>query len=59
MAPEDLYITREQSIGLIHVHDMSMIRGLQICINYRAIPNTVSHLEACQCKRINTAKQKD
>ena len=28
-------------------------------MHYRAISNTVSHLEVYQCKRINTAKQKD
>ena len=26
---------------------------------YRAIPNTVSHLEVFQCEIISTAKQKD
>ena len=28
-------------------------------MHYRAISNTVSHLEVFQCERINTAKQKD
>ena len=28
-------------------------------MHYRAIPNTVSHLEVFRCERINTAKQKD
>ena len=28
-------------------------------MHYRAISNTVSHLEVFRCGRINTAKQKD
>ena len=28
-------------------------------MHYRAISNTVSHLEVFSCERINTAKQKD
>ena len=28
-------------------------------MHYRAISNTVSHLEVFRCERINTAKQKD
>ena len=31
----------------------------QRSMHYRAISNTVSHLEVFRCERINTAKQKD
>ena len=47
-------ITREQSIG---IHDMVNNQGFTM--HYRAISNTVNHLELSQCERINTSKQKD
>jgi len=46
-------ITREQSLGLHVVNDQGF------AMHYRAISNTVSHLEVFLYERINTAKQKD
>jgi len=51
---KDLCITREQSIG---IHD-NAVNDQGFAMHYRAISNTVSHLEIFQCERINTAKQK-
>ena len=39
------------------IHDVVNDQG--IAMHYRAISSTVSHLEVFQCKRINTAKQKN
>ena len=50
---KDLCITREQSLGL---HDVVNDQGF--AMHYRAISNSVSHLEVFRCERINTAKQK-
>ena len=38
-------------------HDVVNDQGF--AMHYRAISNTVSHLEVFRCERINTAKQKD
>jgi len=46
--------TRKQSLGL---HDLVNDQGF--AMHYRAISNSVSHLEVFRCERINTAKQKD
>jgi len=51
---KDPCITREQSLG---IHDI--VNDQRFAIHYRAISNTVSHLEVFRCERINTAKQKD
>jgi len=51
---KDPCITREQSLG---IHDV--VNDLGFAMHYRAISNTVSHLEVFRCERINTAKQKD
>ena len=45
---------REQYKG---IHDVVNDRGFEM--HYRAISNTVSHLDVFRCERINTAKQKD
>ena len=45
---------REQFKG---IHDIVNDQGF--AMHYRAISNTVSHLEVFRCERINTAKQKD
>ena len=50
----DLCITREESLG---IHDVVIDQGF--AMHCRAISNTISHLEAFQCERINTAMQKD
>jgi len=50
---EDPCITREQSVGL---HDVVNDQGF--AMHYRAISNSVSHLEVFRYERINTAKQK-
>ena len=39
------------------IHDILNDQGF--AMHYRAISNTVSHLEVFRCERINTAKQKD
>ena len=39
------------------IHDVVNDQGF--VMHYRAISNTVSHLEVFRCERINTAKQKD
>ena len=60
VAPEDLgpiFLQkgpREQYKG---IHDI--VNGQGFAMHYRAISNTVSHLEVFRCERINTAKQKD
>jgi len=51
---KDPCITREQSLGL---HDVVNDQGS--AMHYRAISNSVSHLEVFQYEKINTAKQKD
>ena len=56
---KDRCITREQSLG---IHNVVNDQGF--AMHYRAISNTVSHLEVfSRCERINTAnstaKQKD
>jgi len=51
---KDLCITREQSLG---IHDAVSDQGF--AMHYRAISNTVSHLEVFRYERINTAKQKE
>ena len=48
---KDPCITREQSLG---IHDVVNDQGF--AIHYRAISNTVSHLQVLRCERINTAK---
>ena len=45
---------REQSLGL---HDVVNDQGF--AIHYRAISNSVSHLEVFRYERINSVKQKD
>ena len=47
-------MSKEQYKG---IHDVVNDQGF--AMNYRAISNSVSHLEVFQCERINTAKQKD
>ena len=47
-------ISKEQYKG---IHDVVNDQGF--AIHYRAISNTVSHLESFRCEKINTAKQKD
>ena len=47
-------MSKEQYKG---IHDLVNDQGF--AMHYRAISNTVSHLEVFQCERINTAKQKD
>ena len=47
-------MSKEQYIG---IHDIVNDQGF--AMHYRAISNTVNHLEVFQCERINTAKQKD
>ena len=47
-------ISKEQYKG---IHDIVNDQGF--AMYYRAISNTVSHLEILRCERINTAKQKD
>ena len=39
------------------IHDVVNDQGF--AMHYRAISNTVSHLEVFRCERINTAKQKE
>ena len=51
---KELCISREQLMG-IHV----VVDGQGFELLYRAISNTVSHLEVLWYGRINTAKQKD
>jgi len=51
---KDPCITREPSLGL---HDVVNDQGF--AMYYRAISNTVSHLEVFQYERTNTVKQKD
>ena len=51
---KELCITIEQLMG-IHV----VVDGQGFELLYRAISNTVSHLELFRYGRINTAKQKD
>jgi len=51
---KDPCITREQSLG---IHDVVHDQGF--AMHYRAISNTVNHLEVFQYERINTAKQED
>jgi len=51
---KDPCITREQSLD---IHDVVNDQGF--AMHYRAISNTVSHLEVFRCERVNTAKQKD
>jgi len=51
---KDPCITREESLGL---HDVVNDQGS--AMHYRAISNSVSHLEVFRYERINTAKQKD
>ena len=51
---KDPCVSREQYKG---IHDVVNDQGSEM--HYTAISNTVSHLEVFQCKRINTAKQKD
>jgi len=51
---KDQCITREKSLG---IHDVVNDQGF--AMHYRAISNTLSHLEVFRCERINTAKQKD
>ena len=48
------YISKEQYKG---IHDV--LHDQEFAMHYRAISNTVSHLKFFNCKRINTAKQKD
>ena len=50
---KDPCITREQSLGK---HDVVNDQGF--AMHYRAISNTISHLELFRYERINTAKQK-
>ena len=51
----DPCITREESLG---IHDGVIDQGF--AMHCRAMHcNTISHLEAFQCERINTAMQKD
>ena len=47
-------MSKEQYKG---IHDIVNDQGF--AMHYRAISNTVSHLEVFRCERINTAKQKD
>ena len=47
-------MSKEQYKG---IHDVVNDQGF--AMHYRAISNTVSHLEVFRCERINTAKQKD
>ena len=62
VAPEDLFYgpiflwkgPREQYKG---IHDVVDDQGF--AMHYRAISNTVSHLQIFRCERINAAKQKD
>jgi len=51
---KDPCITREQSLGL---HDVINDQGF--AMYYRAISNSVSHLEVFRYERVNRAKQKD
>ena len=48
---KDCALQEKQSLG---VRDLVNDQGF--AMHYRAISNTVSHLEAFRCKRINTAK---
>ena len=47
-------MSKEQYKG---IHDV--VNDRRFVMHYRAISNTVSHLEVFRCERINTAKQKD
>ena len=47
-------MSKEQYKG---IHDVVNDQGF--AMHYKAILNTVSHLEIFRCERINTAKQKD
>ena len=47
-------MSKEQYKG---IHDVVNDQGF--AMHYRAISNTVSHLEFFRCERINAAKQKD
>jgi len=47
---KDPCITREQSIGIHNV-----VNDKRFAMHYRAISNTVSHLEVFQCESILTA----
>ena len=51
---KDPCMSREQYKG---IHDIVNDQGF--AMHYRAISNTVNHLEVFRCERINTAKQKD
>jgi len=51
---KNLCITRVQSLGLYDI-----VNDQGFAMHYRAISNTVSHLEVFRYERINTAKQKD
>ena len=51
---KDPCMSKEQYKG---IHDVVNDQGF--AMHYRAISNTVSHLEVFRCERINTAKQKD
>jgi len=51
---KDPCITRQQSLGL---HDVVNDQGF--AMHYRAISDTVNHLEVFRYEGINTAKQKD
>ena len=48
---KDCALQEKHSLG---VRDLVNDQGF--AMHYRAISNTVSHLEAFRCKRINTAK---
>ena len=48
------YMSKEKNKD---IHDVVNVQGF--AMHYRAISNTVSHLEVFRCERINTAKQKD
>ena len=47
-------MSKEQYKG---IHDIVNDQGF--AMHYRAISNTVSHLEIFRCERLNTAKQKE
>ena len=48
------YMSKEKNKD---IHDVVNVQGF--AMHYRAISNTVSHLEVFRCESINTAKQKD
>ena len=51
---KDPCMSRERYKG---IHDV--FNDQRFAMHYRAISNTVSHLEVFRCERINTAKQKN